>query len=88
MSMQTVLEEVVAERERQGALAFGGDTSQFDTTNSQGDWVSYICAYAGRAPVRVFRNKREGQSFRDNMVKVAALAIAAIESYDAGHAQE
>jgi hypothetical protein len=86
--MQHILQEISEERNRQKTLALGGDTEDFDKTNGQGDWVSYICAYAGRAPVRVFRNKREGQSFRGCMVKVAALAVAAIQAYDAGHAQE
>ena len=86
--MQAIIEEIRGERQRQKDLAFGGDTENFDTTNSQGDWVSYICAYAGRAPVRVYRNKREGQDFRECMVKVAALAVASIEAYDAGYAQE
>jgi hypothetical protein len=86
--MQAIIQEIKEERQRQKDLSLGGDTENFDTTNGQGDWVSYICAYAGRAPVRVFRNKREGQSFRACMVKVAALAVAAIEAFDAGHAQE
>jgi hypothetical protein len=86
--MQAIIQEIVEERQRQKDLDFGGNTDTFDTTNSQGDWVSFICAYAGRAPVRVYRNKREGQSFRACMVKVAALAVAAIEAYDAGNAQE
>jgi hypothetical protein len=60
----------------------------FDAANSQGDWVSFVTAYAGRASQRVFRNKREGQGFRSSMVKVAATAIAAIEAHDAGHAQD
>ena len=86
--MEAIIEEIRAERQRQKDLAFGGDTESFDQTNSQGDWVSYITAYIGRAPVRVFRNKREGQSFRSCMVKAAALAIAAVEAYDAGHCPE
>lgn len=86
--MQGIIQEITEERQRQKDLDFGGNTDSFDTTNSQGDWVSFICAYAGRAPVRVYRNKREGQSFRSCMVKVAALAVAAIEAYDAGNAQE
>jgi hypothetical protein len=86
--MQAIIQEITEERQRQKDLDFGGNTDTFDTTNSQGDWVSFICAYAGRAPVRVYRNKREGQSFRACMVKVAALAVAAIEAYDAGNAQE
>lgn len=58
--------------------------TEFDKTNTQNDWVSYITAYAGRAAQKVARNEREGQTFRENMVKVAALAQAAIEAHDAG----
>ena len=86
--MDGIIQEIKEERQRQKDLSFGGDTDNFDTTNSQGDWVSYVCAYAGRAPTRVSRNKREGQNFRDCMVKVGALAVAAIEAHDAGYAQE
>jgi len=76
--------DIVSERERQIQLAHGGDTASFDETNTKNDWIAYINAYLGRASDRVFRNEREGQSFRDNMVKAAALALAAIEAHDRG----
>lgn len=59
--------------------------SEFDKTNSRNDWVAYISAYAGRAAAKVKRNERDGTEFRDMMVKVAALAQAAIEAHDAGY---
>ena len=59
--------------------------SEFDKSNSRNDWIAYISAYSGRAAQKVLRNEKEGQSFRDNMVKVAALAQAAIEAHDAGY---
>lgn len=74
------LGDIVAERNRQKTLGHAPDES-----NSQSDWVACICAYAGRAAQKVARNEREGQNFRGNMVKVGALALAAIEAYDAGH---
>ncbi len=80
--MDRVLAEIQEERQRQRALAIGGNTDAYDEQNTVNDWVAYICAYAGRAAECV-RNKREMQSFRENMVKVAALAVAAIESHDA-----
>lgn len=83
--MNEILEEIRKERARQTELAFAGDTKSFDRTNSRNDWVAYISAYAGRAAEKVFRNKREGQDFRANMVKVAALAVAALEAHDAGY---
>ena len=79
------VEAIMEERGRQRSLKIGGDTDEFDKSNTQSDWVAYICAYAGRASGKVRRNEREGQKFRDNMVKVAALALAAIEAYDNGH---
>ncbi len=89
-----ILNEIMEERERQISIAHGGDTESFDKTNRMNDWVGYVCAYAGRAAAKVARNQKEDvetgvsrddkQRFRDNMVKVAALALAAIESHDAG----
>ncbi len=80
-----VLDEVLAERRRQITLAHGGDTNKFDLHNNQNDWVAYIAAYNGRASQKVARNEKEDQNFRVNMVKVAALATAAIEAYDNGY---
>lgn len=82
--MLQALQDVKAERERQLAIAIGGDTAKFDETNTQSDWVAYITAYAGRAPAKVFRNGAQNEDFRTNMVKVAALALAAIEANDSG----
>jgi len=77
-----ILGEIVKERAHQIQCEHGGDTNAFDETNSQNDWVAYICAYAGRAANKVARNGREGCKFRENMIKVAALAAAAVEAYD------
>jgi hypothetical protein len=83
--MSKAIEDVVAERERQKALAHGGDTEAFDKSNSRNDWIAYLNAYSGRAAAKVFRNEKEDQNFRANMVKVAALAVAAIEANDKGY---
>ena len=83
--MTQVLDDIVAERRRQRELAHGGDTDEFDKSNSQNDWIAYINAYTGRAAEKVFRNEREDQKFRDNMIKAAALAVAAVEAYDKGY---
>jgi len=80
-----IVDEIVAERGRARNLAFGGDTEAFDRANSANDWVAYICAYAGRAAAKCPRNEREHQGFRENMVKVAALALSAIEAHDKGY---
>lgn len=77
--------DILEERERQQSLAFDGDTEDFDRTNSRNDWIAYVNAYTGRAAEKVVRNMREGQEFRTNMVKAAALCIAAIEAHDKGY---
>jgi hypothetical protein len=82
-----ILNEIIAERLRQVDLKHGGGTVEFDKTNTQNDWVAYIAAYAGRASDKVARNDREGCDFRENMIKVAALAISAIKAYDQGYCQ-
>ena len=79
-----IMVEIDEERERQQELKHGGDTDEFDKNNSKNDWVAYISAYSGRAAEKVFRNDRQKEEFRDNMVKVAALAVAAIQAHDKG----
>lgn len=59
--------------------------AEFDKTNSKNDWVSYVAAYTGRAADRVARNEKEGQTFRTNMIKAAAICLAAVEAHDAGY---
>lgn len=83
--MQQILKEIKRERERQRQLALGGNTDLFDKDNTQNDWVAYICAFAGRAAEKVERNEREGCDYRENMIKVGALVVAAVESYDLLH---
>lgn len=85
MTTDEILNEIKAERQRQKDLAMAGDTDSFDRTNSRNDWVAYIAAYSGRAAAKTFRNMREGQDFRANMLKVAGLAVAAIEAHDSGY---
>ena len=72
-----IFREVDLERERQIVLRHGGDTAECDKQNTSNDWVAYISTYAGRATAKV------GLNFRTNMIKVAALAVAAIEAFDA-----
>lgn len=78
--------DVKAELER-AAKSFeesGVDIAEFDSTNTCNDWIAYVNAYTGRAAKRVYRNEREGQSFRANMVKAAAVCMAAITAFDNG----
>jgi hypothetical protein len=76
---------IFKERMRQKTLKFEGTPAdEFDTINTRNDWVAYITAYAGRASI-CHRNFAEGHDFRKMMVKVGALAAAAIEAHDRGH---
>lgn len=57
------------------------DWSKLDEINTRNDFVSYIVAYAGRA-ANCGRNQDPTLDFREMMVKVGALSLAAIEAYD------
>ena len=83
--MDAVLDSIRSERCRQVQLAHGGDTDTFDRSNSRNDWIAYVNAYIGRAADKCFRNQKEDQCFRTNMVKAAALCVAAIEAHDKGY---
>jgi len=82
MIRTNILKAFENERHRQDVLAFAGSTPDFDATCTPNDWVGFITAYAGRAVDRMPRNIREGATFRENMIKVGALALAAIEAHD------
>jgi hypothetical protein len=76
--------DCIAERERQKALVFGGVPSgEFDKKNSQADWITYVVRYSAAGAPKLAN--RKDMDFRTSMVKVAALAIAAIENFDAGN---
>lgn len=81
MNIDNILAEIrterVYQRERWG-------TATDDTKNTPWMWASYICQYATRWMVGSFAPLKHGvtDNFRTAMVKVATLAIAAIESVD------
>jgi len=70
---EKIIEEILAEREYQDHK-WGGDAH--DDSHSSIDWVAFITKHLGRAV--------EGNTFRQQMVKVAALAVAAAEWHDRG----
>jgi len=74
---EAVAEERMKQREK-------GD--EFDKTNSRNDWITYICRYASGAGDKLW--SRQDLEFREAMVKVAALAFAAIEAHDNGYLTE
>lgn len=81
-----IFKEIKEERERQvDCFKQLLDLEEFDKQNSSNDWIAYIVAYTGRAARKVYRNDREHQYFRENIIKVAALCVAALEAYDKGY---
>ena len=68
---EEILELIRNERIRQDDL--WGD--EFDSKNTPNDWVAYVTRYAGLA-VTMPWNPEE---FEDKMLKVAAIAVAALE---------
>ena len=77
--MTAAVQDILTERSKQV-----DDYAEFDKTNSRNDWIAYLNAYSGRACAKLSRNEREGHDFRTNMVKVGALALAAVEAHDKG----
>jgi len=78
--MEKILNEVLEEIKR----AHKNLPEDFEKANTKNDYIAYINAYTGRAAEKVLRNEREGQGYRENMVKAAGLAISAIAAFDAG----
>ena len=68
--MKQILLEVVEEREKQDKR-WGG--SKHDDKHLFSDWIFFIGDYL---------KGRRGKNYRDRMIKIAALAVAAVESYD------
>lgn len=72
MSRQIIFNMINSEREYQDSK-WGTD---FDDQNTPNDWVAYITSYASRASAMDLTP----EDFEIAMVKVAALAVAAIET--------
>lgn len=73
MALETTViwQEILHERERQAAQ-WGG--TSHDDRNRPNDWIAYICYHAAKGSYKA--------DFRKQMIRVAALAIAAIETHD------
>lgn len=74
MLTDAILAEIKAEREYQE----GRWGAQFDDKNTVSDWAAYIGNYTGRA-TSMSASKVEQ---RLNLMKAAAIAVAAVESFD------
>lgn len=80
-AIEKILAEVRVERDRQTAV--GSNLS--DPRRRPNEWIAFITAYLGRAACACYRNDREGYGwprFREMMLKVAALAVEAVEWHD------
>ena len=82
MSRESILAEVSAERDYQDSRFGGAEVD--DRENGFMEWVGYVAKYStswfpgGFAPW----SNETGLAFRKSMVKVAALAVAAVEQFD------
>src|SRR5574341_470053 len=72
MCRKDIFDQIEDERDYQDAQ-WG---TEFDDRNTANDWVTYITQYASRAGVM----NVTPDDFEQAMVKVAALAVAAIET--------
>ena len=84
------IESIRDERERQERLMTNDDGTPCDESdkgNTANDWAAIVLSYVGRA-AKTWRNAREGEPFRANMVKAAATCLAAIEAFDKGYVTE
>ncbi len=89
---ERVVNDVDSERAHQLARGADGKVAgmvgwsfEFDDKNTMSDWVSFINIYLGRAIDTAASAKPAAErvaAFRKNMVKVAALAVAAVEAVD------
>lgn len=81
MTREAAIQRILSKREAQDAyvLKHTGDPD-FDKKNSRNDWIAYAAAYLGRAADKCFINEEENQSYQENILKVAALCLAALEN--------
>lgn len=75
----TIYEEIASERWRQDQV-HGGPVR--DDAHEPNDWVALICHFGVRTVCRDPLNRHQIKAFQAQMVKVAALAVAAIEWCD------
>ena len=74
LNLAKILEEIREERDYQDDR-WG---IEFDDQNTINDWLTYMMIYGGQAA----RMDSQPSTQRRNLVKVAALAVAALESFD------
>lgn len=78
-AMELVFDDIAEERAYQLAK-WGGQ--EHDDSHSIRDWITYLLAYLGRAGSRETDWGRNIPKVRELFIKVAALAVAAVEAID------
>lgn len=78
INRDTIIQEILSEREYQDNK-WGGEAH--DDTHQSHDWVAFIIKHMGKAITWPW----DGERFRAQMIRVAALALAAVEWYDRGN---
>ncbi len=76
--MDQILEEIRQERDRQDERYGGPD---HDDNHYPGDWCLILTKYLGRAAAATI-DKEPDAMFRESMIKLAAVAVAASQSFD------
>jgi hypothetical protein len=76
---ESIVDAILSERFRQDTL-FHVQACEID--NTPNDYIAYITAYVGRAAQKVAKNQATEEGFRDNLIKAAAIIVAAIEKED------
>ena len=77
---ERILGEIVNERDLQDRQ-WGGP--EHDDQHGMMDWLNYIQKQSNQATALLCHQEPGGpEQYRERMVKIAALAVAAIESYD------
>lgn len=71
--------QIFADIEKERAYQDEKWGTQFDDRNTINDWAAYITLYLGERATKMGRTPAEQ---REGLVKVATLAIAAIETFD------
>jgi len=71
---EKILFDINVERERQ-VDRWG---YEFDKRNTGNDWITFICAYAGKA----YKHIWDPINFRLRLIQTAAICVAAIEVLD------
>ena len=77
MKLEDILERIHAERQRQADLP----GSEWDARNTPGEWVAIVSHYVS-AEVRRNGLVPDSMEFQDNLVKAAAVILAALENVE------